>query len=378
MHKRTELQQKIQVYLPIHGARAAFMMWFVMAVVVVRGVTASTVASVLNPRVLLESNEKRIGRFFRKVEIEGEGFAKLMLALLPEKSKLVLTLDRTTWELGSVCINILMLGVAYKGLAFPLLWVLLDKKGNSDTRERLALVDKLLTLVDAEAIEAIVADREFTGKDWFKGLRKRKLVFVMRVRNNTRISSKGKTRSAQQRYDHLQPQEVYICPKRCWVFGLRLHIAVTKSKEGELVVLVCNAEPDQALLRYSRRWQIEINHPHYPHKHLSAHLCGYLRAALPVLLSIWATFPGFLKAVFEESILPENEALKTLVRVIAVQNEIISERSIMTVPSTRPLALQAKACVSNIQRVFDDVAVSARLPLHQPRLPSARLSAAAP
>ena len=69
-----------------------------------------------------------------------------MLALLPEKEKLVITLDRTTWELGSHCINILMIAVAYKGLAFPLLWVLLDKKGNSDTKERLALVDSLLSL----------------------------------------------------------------------------------------------------------------------------------------------------------------------------------------------------------------------------------------
>jgi hypothetical protein len=51
MHNRTELQKKIQAYLPLHGARVTFMMKFVMAVVVVRGVTASTVASVLNPRV---------------------------------------------------------------------------------------------------------------------------------------------------------------------------------------------------------------------------------------------------------------------------------------------------------------------------------------
>ncbi len=146
MYKRNELQRKIQAYLPLHGARTAFMMQFVMAVIVVRGVTASTVASALNPRVLPESNEKRIKRFFKKVEIEGEGFARLMLALLPEKEKLVITLDRTTWELGSHCINILMIAVAYKGLAFPLLWVLLDKKGNSDTKERLVLVDSLLSL----------------------------------------------------------------------------------------------------------------------------------------------------------------------------------------------------------------------------------------
>ena len=58
--------------------------------------------------------------------------------------------------------------------------MLLDKKGNSDTAERLALVDKLLTLIEVEKVEAIVADREFTGNDWFKGLKKRKLVFVMR------------------------------------------------------------------------------------------------------------------------------------------------------------------------------------------------------
>ena len=257
MHKRNELQQKLQTYLPLHGARLGFIAKFVMAVIVVRGVTVSTVASALNPRVLPESNEKRIKRFFGAVNLEGEGFARLTLALLPVKERWLLTLDRTTWELGGVCINVLMLGVAYKGLAFPLLWVLLDKKGNSDTAERLALVDRLLTFVEVERVEAIVGDREFTGNDWFKGLKKRKLVFVMRVRNNTHIGSRGRTRSAKQRYNHLRVQEVYVCPKRCRVFDLHLHIAVTKSKEGELVVLVCNAEPDKALLRYAQRWQIE-------------------------------------------------------------------------------------------------------------------------
>jgi len=171
--------------------------------------------------------------------------------------------------MGSCCVNILLLGAAYKGLAFPLLWVFLDKKGNvldktapsgpvrSDTRERLALLDTLLRLVEAERIEAVVADREFTGERWFQGLKERRLTFVMRVRNNTLIGSKGRTRSAKQRYDHLNAQELYVCPKRCWVFGLRLYIAVTKSKEGELVVLVCNAVPDKALVRYAQRWQIE-------------------------------------------------------------------------------------------------------------------------
>jgi len=164
----------------MHGARINFMARFVMAVIVVRGVTLSTVASALNPKVLPESNETRVKRFFNEVELAGKSFAPLILALLQAQGKWVLTLDRTTWELGSSCVNILMLGVAYKGLAFPLLWVLLDKQGNSDTAERLALLDVLLSLVETRRVEAIVADREFTGKDWFQGLKERRLVFVMR------------------------------------------------------------------------------------------------------------------------------------------------------------------------------------------------------
>ncbi len=257
MHQSKELQRKIQAHLPLHGARVGFIARFVMALIVVRGVTLSTVASAMNPKVLPESNEKRIKRFFSEVKLEGKSFATLMLALLPVKDKLVVTLDRTTWELGFRCVNILMLGVAYKGLAFPLLWVLLDKKGNSDTEERLALLDTLLALVKAERIEAIVADREFTGKTWFQGLKQRRLVFVMRVRNNTLIGSKGRARSAQKRYGYLNAQEVYVCPKRCLVFGLRLCVAVTKSKEGELVVLVCNAAPERAFVRYAQRWEVE-------------------------------------------------------------------------------------------------------------------------
>ena len=257
MHKSKELQRKIQAHLPLHGARISFVTRFVMALIVVRGVTLSTVASALNPKVLPESNEKRIKRFFSEVKLEGKSFAALIVALLPAQQTWVLTLDRTTWGFGSNYVNILMLGVAYKGLAFPLLWVLLDKKGNTDTAERLALLDTLLTLVTAERIEALVADREFIGKAWFEGLKERQLTFVMRVRNNTLISSKGRTCSARQRYDDLDPQEVYISPKRCWVFGLRLGIAVTKSKKGELVVLACNTDPDKALVRYAQRWEIE-------------------------------------------------------------------------------------------------------------------------
>lgn len=189
MHECKELRRKIQAHLPLHGARCDFIIRFVLALVVVRSVTLSTVASVLNPKVLPESNERRIKRFLGGVGFDGEAWLKLALALLPLEGKLFLTLDRTTWELGSVCRNLLIVGVAYRGTAFPLLWTVLDKQGNSDTEERLALLDRLLPHVPAERVAALVADREFIGEAWFRGLKARGVVFVMRIRNNTLVGS---------------------------------------------------------------------------------------------------------------------------------------------------------------------------------------------
>lgn len=41
-------------------------------------------------------------------------------------------MDRTNWKFGEANINILMLGITYKGIAYPLLFSMLDKRGNSN------------------------------------------------------------------------------------------------------------------------------------------------------------------------------------------------------------------------------------------------------
>lgn len=107
-----------------------------------------------------------------KVELEGKGFAGLMLALLQLNPQLVLTPDRTSWGLGASCVNISLLGATYNRLAFFVLWVFLDKQGNSDTDECLASLGVLLTLVASERIHVFAAYREFTGQAWFKGCRR--------------------------------------------------------------------------------------------------------------------------------------------------------------------------------------------------------------
>ena len=228
-----------------------------MAVIVVRTVSMNCMASAIKPVVFPESNEKRLKRFFGGVSLDTTSFARLKLKLIALKEGYVLSLDRTNWSIGCCEINMLMLAVCYKGIAFPLLWCRLDKKGNSNTRERLDLIDRLLGVLPANTIEALVADREFIGKAWFKGLKQRKLAFVMRLKNNTLVACKAKNKPASKRYDYLAKGETYVCPKRVWVYGLHLHLAVTKSQQGELVVLACNDKPERAFVRYAQRWNIE-------------------------------------------------------------------------------------------------------------------------
>ncbi|MCA6575060.1 MAG: hypothetical protein ACK5EU_12470 [Pseudanabaena sp.] len=40
----------------------------------------------------------------------------------------------------------LTLAVVHHGIAFPLVWIMLDKKGNSNTRERCALRNRFLEI----------------------------------------------------------------------------------------------------------------------------------------------------------------------------------------------------------------------------------------
>jgi hypothetical protein len=49
-------------------------------------------------------------------------------------------MDRTNRDYGKFKINILVLGIVYKGTAIPVLRTLLDKKGNSNSEERIQLV----------------------------------------------------------------------------------------------------------------------------------------------------------------------------------------------------------------------------------------------
>jgi hypothetical protein len=76
------------------------------------------------------------------------------------------------------------LGVAFQAISFPLLWTILEKKGCSDTRERIALMEDYLRLFGRQSIEFVCADREFIGVDWLAFLCRERIGFGLRLKEN--------------------------------------------------------------------------------------------------------------------------------------------------------------------------------------------------
>ena len=60
--------------------------------------------------------------------------AAFVVKLLGVAPPWTLALDRTNWKVGRVDINILMLSIVWRGIGFPVVWLVLPKAGNSDTR----------------------------------------------------------------------------------------------------------------------------------------------------------------------------------------------------------------------------------------------------
>lgn len=93
-----------------------------------------------------DSSLRRLQRFIGDFHLCSDLIARLIFGLLPEKENLKLVIDRTNWQFGKQDINIFMLGITYRNVAFPLMFTMLDKKGNSNSQERIELINRFIRL----------------------------------------------------------------------------------------------------------------------------------------------------------------------------------------------------------------------------------------
>ena len=247
----------------INQARIKLICLFITALCKVKTINYDRLASAFDTKAAKGSSYRRIQRFMSDFDLPMQIISSLIFSLLPEKENLTLVLDRTNWKFGKKNINILMLGVSYKNVAFPLMFTMLDKRGNSDTQERIELINKYLDWFGAHTIDCLLADREFIGRTWLGYLNDNQIRYYIRIRNNFKVYSfqKKEEMPVFWLFNHLKMNELYNYPKIVELHGQSCYLSGCKTvdREGkkEFLIIVSFNKPEQAMIAYKQRWQVE-------------------------------------------------------------------------------------------------------------------------
>jgi len=240
-------------------ARINFLAKFIIAVVQVKTVSLVQISSVMSGRAKQDSHYKRCQRFLRFFDLPFAEVASLVIKLLGIPQPFILSIDRTDWYLGATPLNVFMLSVVCKGVACPLLWTVLEKKGCSNTQERIELLDKYLRLFGKDSLSFVAADREFIGQDWFRHLRQERIPFRIRIRENIKVANcrGNKMVSARNLFRTQRAGVGSLLSGKRKVLGEEFFLMGMRTEEGEYVIVASNVESQQILSDYAKRWQIE-------------------------------------------------------------------------------------------------------------------------
>lgn len=244
-------------------ARVKFLVAFITTLLKIQTVNFTKIAQGLKAKPKTDSNLRRIQRFFARFVIAEDLIPSLVFALLPIKPPYRLCLDRTNWKFGKTNINILMISICYEGVSIPLIWKMLDKRGNSNSKERIELVERYIRLFGISSIESILADREFIGNKWTNHLSIKEIAFYIRIKANMWISIPGKgQKKAFRFFENLKLNQIKYINKCVLiedqnVFLSGLKVLNPKKNIIEYVIIASFNYDENALSVYKDRWQIE-------------------------------------------------------------------------------------------------------------------------
>jgi hypothetical protein len=244
-------------------ARIKFFGHIICALIKVQNVCFEKLATAFETEATAGSSLRRIQRFMAHYMLDTDIIAQLIFKLLPHKPPYRLSMDRTNWQFGVTDINVLTLGIVYQGAAFPILMLMLDKRGNSDTKERISILDRYIKLFGLDTIECLLADREFVGAKWIAYLNRRKIPYYIRIRENFYIKDPRNNHQikASVMFSDLKCGDSRVLHHILYVNGQQCYVSASKvkGKDGkpELQIIISYNHPHNAQLCYEDRWQIE-------------------------------------------------------------------------------------------------------------------------
>jgi hypothetical protein len=220
-------------------------------------------AQVMKPQVDTGSTYRRIQRFFAGFAFGYEALGRFLLDLVPSDPPYVAVVDRTEWHFGQAAMNVLMIGIAEGGIAFPVAWTTLDHGGGSGADEHAEVLEQFLRVVEPEQIRALVADREFTGGDFLEVLESREIPFVIRLKADRRVGPSSEEWSLPVRMfaRTCAPGQFRVLDGNRVVGGAEsteVRVGTKHLEEGSFLVLAAReVDPESMFELYRQRWDIE-------------------------------------------------------------------------------------------------------------------------
>jgi hypothetical protein len=208
---------------------------------------------------------RRLERFFSEVRLNHAEVAHATVAMLGLRGKpWHLAMDRTNWKFGKTDLNVLVLSVAVNQVCVPLFWTVLDKAGNSNTAERIDLMQTFLAAFPNQKIASFTGDREFIGNRWIAWLQENRIPHVLRLREGMKVFNAAHApASIAQHAARLKPGQT-LALTGDWRIGPSeaeasppVRIVIMRLDTGELLALASRTSPKRALARYRKRWKIE-------------------------------------------------------------------------------------------------------------------------
>lgn len=135
---------------------------------------------------------------------------------------------------------------------------MLDKRGNSNSDERIELIKKYILWFGRETINCILADREFVGEKWLEFLNDYRIGYHIRIRNNFMVYSyqKQKQIPAFWFFNNLKIgqfkhyHKIFRLNRQdCCLSGYK---TIDREGKQEFLIIVSFNKPEQAMIYYKK------------------------------------------------------------------------------------------------------------------------------
>ena len=255
------LKEELSKYFIGHSQRLRMMSKLILSMIKMCTVNFAQLALVLNDSVKVSSNFKRIQRFVKLYSFCQRRFIQFAWSHYGNQGNwIALSMDRTNWKFGRLNINILTIGISWRGTAIPLVWMMLDKRGQSNQSERITLLQQLLNCLEQEQLNRIrylLMDREFAATDWITFLKHQSFDFIIRIRIDAKVRRPGKMKETKA-YTLFQTDHFRALRKQRVLFKHRLFVGGLKVSTREYLILISNVALKHAPQLYAQRWGIEV------------------------------------------------------------------------------------------------------------------------